>query len=106
MTRDSSGEENFGILFFSKVFELNAATGSVTIANPTGGLGGEIDIDADNIHVADDAILMKLFSVDDRKLRALGYEPTHGFDEGLAETVAWYRDNEAWWRPLKSIAAL
>lgn len=46
------------------------------------------------------------YSVDDRKLRALGYAPLHNFDEGLAETVAWYRDNEAWWRPLKSAPAV
>lgn len=46
------------------------------------------------------------YSVDDSKLRALGYAPTHVFDEGLAETVQWYRDNEAWWRPLKAKAAL
>lgn len=44
------------------------------------------------------------YSVDDSKLRALGYAPAHNFVEGLAETVAWYRDNEAWWRPLKDKA--
>lgn len=41
------------------------------------------------------------YSVDDSKLRALGYAPMHDFDAGLAETVAWYRDNQSWWRPLK-----
>ena len=46
------------------------------------------------------------YSVDDSKVRALGYTPQHQFDEGLAETVAWYRANEAWWRPLKAKAAL
>ncbi len=44
------------------------------------------------------------YSVDDSKLRALGYAPAHNFVEGLAETVAWYRENEAWWRPLKDKA--
>ena len=44
------------------------------------------------------------YSVDDSKLRALGYVPAHNFGEGLAETVAWYRENEAWWRPLKAKA--
>jgi dTDP-glucose 4,6-dehydratase len=44
------------------------------------------------------------YSVDDSKLRALGYAPAHDFEEGLAETVAWYRENEAWWRPLKDKA--
>ena len=24
------------------------------------------------------------------------------FDEGLERTVAWYRDNESWWQPIKS----
>ena len=46
------------------------------------------------------------YSVDDGKIRALGYAPQHRFEEGLAETVAWYRANEAWWRPLKSKAAI
>ena len=46
------------------------------------------------------------YSVNDGKLRALGYAPEHRFEEGLAETVQWYRDNEDWWRPLKSKAAL
>jgi dTDP-glucose 4,6-dehydratase len=35
----------------------------------------------------------------------LGYEPQVGFDEGLAATVQWYRDNEEWWRPLKERAS-
>ena len=46
------------------------------------------------------------YSVDDSRLRALGYAPQHSFDEGLAETVAWYRNNEEWWRPLKERAAI
>ena len=46
------------------------------------------------------------YSVDDRRLRALGYAPQHRFEDGLAETVQWYRDNEPWWRPLKAKAAL
>ena len=46
------------------------------------------------------------YSVNDSRIRELGYEPWHSFDEGLAETVQWYRDNEAWWRPLKDRAAI
>lgn len=46
------------------------------------------------------------YSVNDSKVRALGYAPQHQFEEGLTETVAWYRANEAWWRPLKAKAAL
>ena len=36
----------------------------------------------------------------------LGYQPRVPFDEGLAGTVQWYRDNRAWWEPLKERAAL
>jgi len=46
------------------------------------------------------------YSVNDGKLRALGYAPQHRFEDGLAETVQWYRDNEAWWRPLKEKAKI
>ena len=46
------------------------------------------------------------YSVDDSRIRALGYAPAHTFEDGLAETVAWYRQNEAWWRPLKAKAAI
>jgi dTDP-glucose 4,6-dehydratase len=34
----------------------------------------------------------------------LGWAPTRGFDEGLAETVAWYDANRGWWEPLKARA--
>ncbi len=44
------------------------------------------------------------YSVDCTKIRSeLGYVPMVSFEKGLAETVQWYRDNEAWWRPLKGI---
>jgi dTDP-glucose 4,6-dehydratase len=42
------------------------------------------------------------YSVDSAKIQALGWRPRHRFDEALAETVRWYREHEAWWRPLKS----
>jgi len=29
----------------------------------------------------------------------LGWQPCVPFEEGLARTIAWYRQNEAWWRP-------
>ena len=42
------------------------------------------------------------YSVDWTKIHAeLGYSPRVDFAEGLAATVQWYRDNEAWWRSLK-----
>lgn len=41
------------------------------------------------------------YALDTRKLQSLGWVPTVPFEEGLAATVQWYRDNEAWWRPIK-----
>jgi dTDP-glucose 4,6-dehydratase len=41
------------------------------------------------------------YSLDDTKLRGLGYAPRHDFTSGLAETVDWYRSREEWWRPLR-----
>ena len=46
------------------------------------------------------------YAIDDAKVRALGYAPATSFEDGLARTVQWYRDNESWWRPLKEKAAL
>jgi dTDP-glucose 4,6-dehydratase len=42
------------------------------------------------------------YSVDTTKMRGLGWTPQKDFEEGLRETVAWYRDNRAWWEPIKS----
>jgi dTDP-glucose 4,6-dehydratase len=43
------------------------------------------------------------YAIDDSKIREeLGYEPAIDFDQGLAATVAWYQENENWWRPLKA----
>jgi dTDP-glucose 4,6-dehydratase len=41
------------------------------------------------------------YSLDTTKLREAGWRPTTAFETGLAETIAWYRDNEWWWRPIK-----
>ena len=42
------------------------------------------------------------YSVDISKIsKELGYEPKISWRKGLLETVNWYQENEAWWRPLK-----
>jgi dTDP-glucose 4,6-dehydratase len=53
-------------------------------------------------HVEDRAGHDRRYAIDDSKLRGLGWAPARSFDEGLASTVAWYRDNRAWWEPIKS----
>ncbi|HZG48433.1 MAG TPA: dTDP-glucose 4,6-dehydratase [Thermoleophilaceae bacterium] len=43
------------------------------------------------------------YSLSSDKLRAeLGWEAQVRFRDGLARTVEWYRDNEAWWGPIRS----
>ena len=47
------------------------------------------------------------YSLDITKINnELGYEPQVTLERGLADTVAWYRANRAWWEPLKDRAAL
>ena len=42
------------------------------------------------------------YAIDETKARAeLGYIPAHDFEGGLASTLRWYLENEAWWRPLQ-----
>jgi dTDP-glucose 4,6-dehydratase len=41
------------------------------------------------------------YALDCSKLKALGWRPEVPFDRGLAETVAWYRDHQTWWRAIK-----
>jgi len=54
-------------------------------------------------HVEDRPGHDRRYSVDSTKLRALGWSPQFSFDAGgLEETVAWYRENRAWWEPIKS----
>jgi dTDP-glucose 4,6-dehydratase len=38
----------------------------------------------------------------DKISEELGYAPTLSFEDGLAQTVAWYKENRAWWEPLKA----
>jgi len=39
---------------------------------------------------------------EDDAVRALGWEPARRLEEGLAETVEWYRSRRDWWEPMRS----
>jgi dTDP-glucose 4,6-dehydratase len=41
------------------------------------------------------------YCLDTTKLRRLGWSPQVPFDQGLRDTIEWYRRNEWWWRPIK-----
>jgi dTDP-glucose 4,6-dehydratase len=42
------------------------------------------------------------YSLSADKTEALGWKAEVGFDEGIERTVAWYRDREDWWGPIRS----
>ncbi len=47
------------------------------------------------------------YSIDISKIGSeLGYTPQVTFEDGIKATIDWYRENRAWWEPLKAKAAL
>jgi dTDP-glucose 4,6-dehydratase len=54
-------------------------------------------------HVTDRAGHDLRYAIDPSALyNELGWGPKHtDFEDGLRDTIAWYRENESWWRPLK-----
>jgi dTDP-glucose 4,6-dehydratase len=42
------------------------------------------------------------YAIDDSKVQKLGYEPRWNLAEGLKQTVDWYRQNQTWWKRVKS----
>jgi dTDP-glucose 4,6-dehydratase len=58
--------------------------------------------ESDIQHVADRLGHDTRYSVDISKIsRELSYRPQVPFEQGLKETVEWYKENPSWWRPLK-----
>jgi len=53
-------------------------------------------------HVADRAGHDRRYAIDSAKAAGIGWRPRVEFETGLRATIDWYRENESWWRPLKS----
>jgi dTDP-glucose 4,6-dehydratase len=53
-------------------------------------------------HVGDRPGHDRRYSLSSEKVRALGWTPRLRFGDGLERTVAWYRENEWWWGPIRS----
>jgi dTDP-glucose 4,6-dehydratase len=53
-------------------------------------------------HVPDRPGHDRRYSLSSDKVRALGWEPSVTFRDGLRQAVDWYRDNEWWWEPVRS----
>lgn len=53
-------------------------------------------------HVTDRAGHDRRYALDWSKIAAMGWAPRVELDEGLESTVAWYRQHEEWWRPIKN----
>jgi len=53
-------------------------------------------------HVTDRPGHDRRYSLSSEKVRALGWAPQVRFSDGLAQTVAWYRENGWWWEPIRS----
>ncbi len=42
------------------------------------------------------------YSLDCTKIRNMGWQPSHSFDEAMHDTIQWYVQNRWWWEKLKS----
>jgi len=53
-------------------------------------------------HVKDRPGHDRRYAVDSSKLRALGWMRRYDLEAAISATIEWYRNNEAWWRKIKS----
>jgi dTDP-glucose 4,6-dehydratase len=83
-TYNIGGEEHENLEITSRILELTGADPELVR------------------HVDDRPGHDRRYSLDDSKVRGLGWVPRRSFEDGLAVTVEWYRANRAWWEPIKS----
>jgi len=53
-------------------------------------------------HVTDRPAHDRRYSLNVDKIRELGWESRHSFEEAMEKSVRWYQENEWWWRKIKS----
>ena len=53
-------------------------------------------------HVKDRPGHDRRYALNCDKIKALGWESRHTFEQALEKTVRWYVENEWWWRKIKS----
>ncbi len=62
----------------------------------------ELDAPDDLLHfVTDRQGHDRRYALDTAKISELGWSPRVGLDDGLRETVRWYRENQQWWGPIR-----
>ena len=44
----------------------------------------------------------KRYAIDPTKIEQLGWKPNYTFETGIAQTIQWYVDNNAWWEQIRS----
>ncbi|MFK0244416.1 dTDP-glucose 4,6-dehydratase [Amycolatopsis azurea] len=88
-----------------EVYNIGGGT-ELTNRELTGRLLDAVDADWESVEPVEDRKGHdRRYSVDIGKISAeLGYSPRMSFEDGLADTVAWYRENRSWWEPLKNRA--
>ncbi|MFI6132505.1 dTDP-glucose 4,6-dehydratase [Micromonospora sp. NPDC051141] len=86
-----------------EVYHIGGGT-ELTNRELTGRLLAACDADWDRVApVPDRKGHDRRYSLDITKIQnELGYAPSIDLDRGLADTVRWYRENRAWWEPLKA----
>lgn len=52
-------------------------------------------------HVPDRPGHDRRYSLNCEKIRALGWKPSHNFEQALEETIQWYVSHQDWWRRIK-----
>ena len=68
----------------------------------TGLILNELGKDESQIEYVDDRLGHDFrYALDIEKVKKIGWEPKHSFEEAMKKTIKWYLENEDWWKKLK-----